>query len=131
MREQEPITVEQVHQLMLRLKLARKNHQPGDPHRLEASFNINKEGERIAELALKLADVAKTLAEEVARLREIQIRPIRTEAEYKVAVARIQELMPVDPALGTPEGDELDMLAALVEYYETKCFMTCRLKDHD
>ncbi len=46
------------------------------------------------------------------------IKPIRTEADYQAALARIDELM--DAAPGSREGEELDVLADLVELYETK-----------
>jgi HTH-type transcriptional regulator/antitoxin HigA len=48
----------------------------------------------------------------------MQIRPIRTEQDHRAAVARIEELMSALP--GTPEGDELDVLATLVDVYEAK-----------
>lgn len=48
----------------------------------------------------------------------MQIRPIRTERDHERAVARISESMSARP--GTPEGDELDVLATLVDAYETK-----------
>jgi len=41
---------------------------------------------------------------------------IRNEADYEAALARIDEL--VEAKLGTPEGDELDLLVTLVEMYE-------------
>lgn len=41
---------------------------------------------------------------------------IRTEADYEAALVRIEELM--DAALGTQEGNELDVLSLLVETYE-------------
>ena len=44
------------------------------------------------------------------------IRAIRTEADYKAALARIDALM--DAEVGTPEGEELDVLTDLVELYE-------------
>jgi HTH-type transcriptional regulator / antitoxin HigA len=47
-----------------------------------------------------------------------QIRAIRSEADYAEALARIDALMDAGP--GTPEGDELDVLADLVEHYEEK-----------
>jgi HTH-type transcriptional regulator / antitoxin HigA len=50
----------------------------------------------------------------------IQIRPIRTDSDHEKAVARIRELMGVSS--GTPEGDELDVLATLVDAYEAKRF---------
>ena len=46
------------------------------------------------------------------------LMPIRTEADYEAALARIEQLW--DAALGSPEGDELDILVDLVELYELK-----------
>lgn len=48
------------------------------------------------------------------------IRPIRTAADHEAALARIEALWGADP--GTPEGDELDVLADLVEHYEDRHF---------
>ncbi len=48
----------------------------------------------------------------------MNIFPIRTESDYDVALARIDELMNAE--FGTPEGDELDILVTLVEAYEAK-----------
>ena len=46
------------------------------------------------------------------------IEPIRTEADYETALARIDELLPgAEP--GSPEGCELDMLVEVVELYES------------
>jgi HTH-type transcriptional regulator/antitoxin HigA len=50
----------------------------------------------------------------------MQIRPIRTDADHAAALRRIDELM--DAEAGTPEGDELDVLATLVEAYEDRHF---------
>jgi HTH-type transcriptional regulator/antitoxin HigA len=47
-----------------------------------------------------------------------KIRAIRTEADYKAALARIDTLM--DAELDTPEGEELDVLTDLVELYEAR-----------
>jgi HTH-type transcriptional regulator / antitoxin HigA len=44
-----------------------------------------------------------------------KIRAIRTEADYTAALARIDALM--DAELGTPEGEELDVLTDLIELY--------------
>ena len=46
------------------------------------------------------------------------VKQIRTEADYDAAVARIGELM--DAGLGTPEGEELDLLANLALLYESQ-----------
>ncbi len=50
----------------------------------------------------------------------IQVRPIRTEEDHRAAVARIGELM--GAAWGSSEGDELDVLATLVDAYEKEHF---------
>lgn len=49
-----------------------------------------------------------------------RITPIRTEGDHKAALARIDALM--DAEAGTPEADELSVLADLVEAYEAKHF---------
>lgn len=46
------------------------------------------------------------------------IKPIRIEADYEAALARIDALMDAEP--DTPEGEELDVLTDLVEHYEAK-----------
>jgi HTH-type transcriptional regulator/antitoxin HigA len=50
----------------------------------------------------------------------MKIRPIRTNDDLTVALARIDALWGKEP--GTPEGDELDILVDLVEHYESKHF---------
>ena len=47
-----------------------------------------------------------------------KIKPVRTQTDYEAALARIDELM--DAAPGSRKGAELDVLADLVELYETK-----------
>lgn len=49
-----------------------------------------------------------------------RITPIRTEADHKAALARIDALM--DAEAGSPEADELSVLAELVEAFEAKHF---------
>lgn len=48
----------------------------------------------------------------------MQVHPIRTEEDHRRAIARIETLMSASP--NTPEGDELDVLATLVDAYEAK-----------
>ena len=48
------------------------------------------------------------------------IRPIKTEDDYNNAMLRIGA--PMDAVPGTEEGDELDVLATLVEAYERDHF---------
>ena len=65
------------------------------------------------------------------------VKPIRTEAEYEAALARIYALMDTEP--GTLEGDEFELLADLVEFYEDRHYpipepdlyasLECRLTD--
>jgi HTH-type transcriptional regulator/antitoxin HigA len=48
----------------------------------------------------------------------MQIHPIRSEQDYERAVARIGQLISAAPE--TAEGEELDVLATLVDAYEAK-----------
>lgn len=48
----------------------------------------------------------------------MQLSPIRTEADYEKALKRIDVLMEREPEIGSSEGDELEILALLVEKYE-------------
>jgi len=50
----------------------------------------------------------------------MDIKPIRTEADYQAALREVESLMTAE--FGTPEGDRLDVLATLVEAYEAKHF---------
>jgi len=48
----------------------------------------------------------------------VGIKPIRTEEDYKAALARIEEIFEAE--FDSPEGKELDILVDLVEFYESK-----------
>ncbi|MGZ8242845.1 helix-turn-helix domain-containing protein [Methylomagnum sp.] len=48
----------------------------------------------------------------------MEIRPIKTEADYRAALSEIETLMMAQA--DTPEGERLDVLATLVEAYERK-----------
>ena len=48
----------------------------------------------------------------------MDIKPIHTEEDYEAALSRIEEIF--DAERDTPEGDELEILASLVEVYEKK-----------
>lgn len=50
----------------------------------------------------------------------MNITPIRTEADYRAALADIETLMLAEA--NTPEGDRLDVLVTLVEAYERQHF---------
>ena len=46
----------------------------------------------------------------------MDIKPIRTEADYRATLGEIENLMTAEA--GSPEGDRLDVLVTLVEAYE-------------
>jgi antitoxin component HigA of HigAB toxin-antitoxin module len=46
----------------------------------------------------------------------VDIRPIKTDADYQMALEEIERLF--DAAPGTPEGDRLEVLTTLVDAYE-------------
>lgn len=48
----------------------------------------------------------------------MEIKPIRTKADYRAALKEIETLM--SARAGTPEGERLDVLVTLVEAYEKK-----------
>jgi HTH-type transcriptional regulator/antitoxin HigA len=48
----------------------------------------------------------------------VELKPIRTEADYEAALAEIEELFEAIP--GTGQGDRLEILVTLVEAYEEK-----------
>jgi HTH-type transcriptional regulator / antitoxin HigA len=48
----------------------------------------------------------------------MDIRPIKTEQDYNMALRRIEELWGAQK--DSPEGDELDLLITIVESYEMK-----------
>jgi HTH-type transcriptional regulator / antitoxin HigA len=50
----------------------------------------------------------------------MNIKPIRTRADYRAALKTIESLM--DAKANTPEGDRLDILVTLVEAYERTHF---------
>jgi HTH-type transcriptional regulator/antitoxin HigA len=50
----------------------------------------------------------------------MDIKPIKTETDYKTALRKIEQLMEAD--LNTPDGDTLDVLTTLVEAYEEKYY---------
>lgn len=48
----------------------------------------------------------------------MDIRPIKTEEDYRATLKEIDSLMRAES--GTPEGERLDLLVTLVEAYERK-----------
>lgn len=52
----------------------------------------------------------------------MEIRPIRTEDDYKATLKEVSRLMENDPDPGTHKGDRLDVLVTLVQAYEARHF---------
>ncbi len=50
----------------------------------------------------------------------MNIKPIKSEADYKLALKRLEEIF--DAPIGTSEGDEADILGLLVDEYEKKYY---------
>jgi HTH-type transcriptional regulator/antitoxin HigA len=50
------------------------------------------------------------------------IKPIRTTADYEAAQRRAAALLLSDPALGSPQSDELDVLGTLIAAYDREHF---------
>jgi HTH-type transcriptional regulator/antitoxin HigA len=50
----------------------------------------------------------------------MDIKPIRTESDYKAVLKEVATLMESDPVLGTPDGDRLDVLVTLVQAFEAR-----------
>lgn len=50
----------------------------------------------------------------------MDIKPIRTDDDYRAALREVESLMLAE--FGSPEGDRLDVLATLVDAYESKHF---------
>jgi len=48
----------------------------------------------------------------------MQIRPIKTELDYRHALAEVESLMLAEP--DSPAGEKLDVLTTLIEAYERK-----------
>ena len=48
----------------------------------------------------------------------MEIKPIKTESDYRVALSEIETLMMAEA--DTPEGERLDILVTLMEAYESK-----------
>lgn len=49
-----------------------------------------------------------------------ELKPIRTEGDYNAALAEVERLWGAKS--GTPDGDRLDLLATLIDVYETRTY---------
>ncbi len=52
----------------------------------------------------------------------MHIKLIKTESDHEAALSSLMALMDANPAEGTPEADEIDVLATLIEKYEEEHF---------
>jgi HTH-type transcriptional regulator / antitoxin HigA len=52
----------------------------------------------------------------------MEIKPIKTQKDYRSALKIVSRLVDLDPAPNTPEGDHLDLLGTLVEAWERRHF---------
>src|SRR6266516_4341417 len=59
-----------------------------------------------------------TATRTVRRAQAMEIRPIRTKADYRAALKEVERLW--DAAPGSPQGDRVDVLVTLIEAYEAK-----------
>lgn len=50
----------------------------------------------------------------------MEIKALRTEADYLAALREVSALIDLDPAADSAEGERLDVLGTLVQAYETK-----------
>ena len=52
----------------------------------------------------------------------MDIKPIKTDADYQAALKEIESLMMAEP--DTEEGEKLDVMVTLIQAYEAKHFPT-------
>ena len=52
----------------------------------------------------------------------MEIRPIRTDADYAAALREVSAYFDDEPTPGTPEGDRFEVLLTLVEAWESRHF---------
>ena len=50
----------------------------------------------------------------------MEIKAIRTEADYRAALQEVSALVDLDPAVDSPDGERLEVMGALVQSYEAK-----------
>lgn len=53
---------------------------------------------------------------------DMQIRPIKTEQDYKAALVAVEPMCDNEPEMNTPEGDFFAVMCLLIEEYEKKYY---------
>jgi HTH-type transcriptional regulator/antitoxin HigA len=48
----------------------------------------------------------------------MDIKPLKTDSDYQMALSRLEEIF--DAPIGTPESDEADILGLMIDEYEKK-----------
>ena len=75
--------------------------------------------ERVRQLATRArSEPAEWLSSRAMRNIPPAMKLIRSDSDYKAALARVDMLMHGEP--GTPDGNELDVLADLIDLYELR-----------
>ena len=52
----------------------------------------------------------------------MDIRPIRTDADYQAALREVAPCFETEPETGSPDGDRFEVMLTLIEAYEAKHF---------
>lgn len=86
----------------------------GNDYRLVVSVDFEKpssgsNGSELTEITTESTSGACNMAD---------VKPIRSEADYEAALAEVERLW--GAKLGTPRGDRLDVLATLIDVYESE-----------
>ena len=61
----------------------------------------------------------------------MELEIIKTEAQYRAALAEVERLAAEDPSAGSADGDRLELLAKLVEDYEKERYKFARPESRD
>ena len=80
---------------------------------LSLILNINWRGSALSELTGNMIKLTQTKF-------KMKIRPIRNEADYQKSLERLEVIF--DAKRGTEEGDELEILAMVIDNYENENF---------
>ena len=60
----------------------------------------------------------------------MDVKVIRSETDYALALAEIERLMENDPEIDSPQGEKLELLALVVEKYESEEFEIEPMRDY-
>ena len=58
----------------------------------------------------------------------MEIKAIRTEADYRAALQEVSALVDLDPAVDSPDGERLEEMGTLVQAYEAKHYSMVNLR---